>query len=125
MCILGTRHFNIILIVPPGPPLAVRSDDISDTSVTVSWSPPDNLGVPQLNYYQLIIAPSPPINDIFTTNLTSLLVNGLLPNTVYNITVLGVSTGDNFDMLLGDESTTITIITLTGGESKHELYGLL
>ena len=86
--------------------------NITETSVDLSWFPPDNLGIPELSYYQLIIATQLlTSNVILTTNSTSLLVNGLLPNTVYNISVVGVS-----HMLLGHERTIITITTLTGGK---------
>lgn len=45
-----------------------------------------------------------------------MVVNDLLPNTVYNISIVGVSTGNSFGILLGDNTTSITITTLTGGE---------
>ena len=96
--------------------MSVVASDVTDTSVTINWSPPDNLGVPQISYYQVTLVPSSSNHVIITTNTTTLVVNDLLPNTVYNISIVGVSTGDSFDILLGDQSNIITITTLTGGE---------
>ncbi len=80
------------------------------------WSSPVSVGVPQFSYYQLSFIPSLPSNSIIlTTNTTSLIVNGLLPNTEYNITVISVITSNNFDTLLGATSVEITIKTITGG----------
>ena len=44
------------------------------------------------------------------------MVHGIVPNTQYYITVVAVTSGNNFDVLLGSASDGINIETKTGGE---------
>ena len=100
-------------LVPAGSPQDVTTSDITDTSVNVSWLPPLFVGVPELSYY--IVSFTPALANNVISNSTSLIADGLIPNTWYNITVVAVAIGDNFDMLLGSNSNEISIETMTGG----------
>ena len=101
--------------VPAGPPKNVLERDVTDTTVNLTWSSPNNLGIPELSFYQILVSP-PPLSDVnLTTVINSLLVHSLIPGTQYNITVVGVSIGDNFGTLEGEKSNLISFRTATGG----------
>ena len=101
----------------PGPPRNVTATNVTDTSVTLSWEEPVNVGTPPLALYHVIIRPSlSPDVVLDTTNTSITIEDKLIPVTVYNFSVVGVSSGDNFDRLVGEESNIVTFETETGGK---------
>ena len=85
-------YIIIIFIGKAGSSQNVTVTNITDNTVTVSWSPPMFLGIPELSYYELTVIPLPPGDDIvLTTVSTSLIVYELLPNTFYNITIVAIT----------------------------------
>lgn len=102
--------------VPAGPPMDLMVMNISDTSATFEWSPPNDPGIPPLSYYRVIATPTPPSDVNLTTYSTTLLLYGMIPNTEYNVSVVGVATGgDQFNILMGQQSNQSTFQTLVGG----------
>ena len=107
---------SLMITVPPGLPQNLLKKCVSDTTVNLSWSPPYDLGLPELKLYRVSLYPLPLTDVNLYTTSTSLLVPGLIPSTLYNVTVVGVSIGDNFDILEGEESNQVTFKTLSGGK---------
>ena len=99
----------------PGPPLNVRDMDITDTTVTLAWSPPSQLGVPTVSYYHVVMVPSPPSDVTLNTTNTKLIIRGIIPATIYNVTVVAVAMGDNVGLIVGQPSNPIIIMTMRGG----------
>ena len=108
-------HLYFFFSVPAGPPRNLLERNVTDTTVNLTWSSPDNLGIPELSFYEILVSPPPPSDVNLTTAITSLLLHSLTPGTQYNITVVGVSTGENFDTLEGENSNLISFKTATGG----------
>ena len=109
--------------VPPGPPIGLRVNDITDTSVRLEWFPPTNIGTPPLSFYWITIYPFDDVSHS-TTN-TSILVSGIIPGTFYNATVVAVAMNNNtLNDLLEGQLNTATFMTLLGGEYKI-LYNLI
>ena len=114
--------FSPLHVVSAGPPQSLKERDVTDTTVNLTWSPPDNIGTPELSFYQLIFSPPPPSDVNLNTTSTNLLVYGIIPGTWYNVTVVGVSIGKNFDILKGKVSNQITFRTMTGGTRQMICY---
>ena len=108
-------HLYFFFSVRAGPPEDLLERDITDTTVNLTWYPPSYLGIPELSFYQILVSPPPPSDANLFTAITSLLVHSLTPGTQYNITVVGVSTGENFDTLEGEKSNLISFKTATRG----------
>ena len=81
---------------PPGRPNALAIDNIEATSVTVRWNPPSMAEFP-ISYYVIYayIQNSNNIADTIIVNTTMIVtffnVTGLLPGTIYELTVVAVS----------------------------------
>ena len=110
----------IYLLVPPSPPIGLTADDITDTNVTLSWSPPTDIGAPPFNYYRINMSPAPPPNVILNTTSTSLRVWGIIPGTDYNASVVAVTINDALNVsLVGDYSNITTFRTMIGGNNNY------
>lgn len=103
-----------ILVVPPGPPINVTAMDITDTTVILSWSPPNELGTPSLSYYHVLMLPAPPTDVILNTTNTTLSVYGIIPGTTYNVTVIAVIVSNNIGIVTGQPSLPISFVTMQG-----------
>ena len=99
----------------PGPPLNVRDMNITDTTVTLTWSPPSELGIPSVSYYHVVMVPSPPSDVILNTTNTKLIIRGIIPGTTYNVTVVAVGMGDNVGLIESQPSDPIIVMTMRGG----------
>jgi hypothetical protein len=103
-------NINLVLAVKPGPPINVTESDVTENEITLKFDPPESYGDPPLTHYRVIIRP-PPLSDVtLSTNKTIITITDLIPSTVYNITVAGVS--DYYDQ--GDESDVISVMTSPG-----------
>ena len=91
--------------------------DVTETTINLTWSPPEDLGVPELGFYLIILSPSSfNYTDLMlTTSLTSLIISDLAPATQYYATVTGVSMLNNVETL-GEKSHAIAFKTITGGK---------
>jgi len=74
-------------VVPPGVPMRV-SADAGDTSATVTWTPPAELGDPPLVSYRVEAMPS---GATCTSRTTSCTVEGLANGTAYSFRVRALS----------------------------------
>ena len=97
--------------------------DVTETTVNLTWSPPEDLGVPELSFYLIILSPSSfsYSDTMLTTNLTSSIISGLAPATQYYTTVTGVSLMNNVESL-GEKSHAIAFKTITGGKRLRIIY---
>ena len=110
----------IYLLVPPGPPIGLTADDITDTNVTLDWSPPTDSGTPPFNYYRINMSPAPPPDVILNTTSTSLRVWGIIPGTYYNVSVVAVTINDALNgSLVGESSNITTFRTMLGGNNNY------
>ena len=99
----------------PGPPFNVRDMNITDTTVTLTWSPPSELGIPSVSYYHVVMVPSPPSDVTLNTTNTKLIIRGIIPGTTYNVTVVAVGMGDNVGLIESQPSDPIIVMTMRGG----------
>ena len=88
--------------------------DVTDTTVILSWSPPNELGTPPFSYYRVLMVPAPPTDVILNTTNTTLSVDGIIPGTTYNVTVIAVIVDNNFGILEGQQSLPISFVTMQG-----------
>ena len=65
--------------------------NVTDTTVKLLWSPPTELGNPTVSYYHIVMVPSPSSDVIVNTTKTSLIIMGIIPGTIYNITIIAVA----------------------------------
>ena len=108
------------LLVPPGPPIGLTADDITDTNVTLDWSSPTDIGTPPFNYYRINMSPAPPSDVILNTTSTSLRVWGIIPGTYYNVSVVAVTINDPLiGSLVGESSNITTFRTMLGGNNNN------
>ena len=105
----------------PGSPLNVKKMDITDTTVTLTWSPPTELGTPTASYYHVVMVPSPPSDVIVNATNTTLIIRGILPSITYNVTVVAVAIGDTIGLIEGQPSLPISFTTLKGGNYVNSL----
>ena len=94
----------------PSPPQNVKTQDVSTTSITVIWEPPQSLNG-SLHGYEVSYMPNG--GSPFTVgvqNITTWKLTGLKPYTVYTISVRA-KTGAGF----GGFSIPITAMTLQEG----------
>ena len=99
----------------PGPPFNVRDMNITDTTVTLTWSPPSELGIPSVSYYHVVMVPSPPSDVTLNTTNTKLIIRGIVPGTTYNVTVVAVGMGNNVGLIESQPSDPINVMTMRGG----------
>ena len=99
----------------PGPPLNVKEMDVTDTTVTLMWSPPSKLGTPTVSYYHVVMVPPPPSDVTLNTTNTTLIIWGIIPGTTYNVTVIAVAMGDTIGLLESEPSGLLTFMTMIGG----------
>ncbi len=105
--------------VPAGPPENFVLMNVTDTTVALSFSPPNSSGIPPFSGYHIVTTPltqSDTYSDKYVTTV-SVLIAGLLPNTNYNVTVAAVSYDDNTDVVEGEVSNAITFMTKLGGKN--------
>ena len=95
--------------------------NVTDTTVILSWSPPNELGTPSFNYYRILMVPAPPTDVILNTTNTTLSIDGIIPGTTYNVTIVAVIVDNNFGILEGQQSLPISFVTMQG----RKLYILL
>ena len=127
--IVAGNNINIIftvilmimyLLVPPGPPIGLTTDDITDTNVTLGWSPPTDIGTPPFNYYRINLSPALPPDVILNTTSNSLRVWGIIPGTYYNVSVVAVTIHDALNgSLVGESSNITTFRTMLGGNNNN------
>ena len=82
--------------------------DVTDTTVTLTWSPPTELGIPTVSYYHVVMVPSPPYDVIINTTNTTLIIRGITPGTTYNVTIVAIAIGDTIGLIEGQPSLPIT-----------------
>ena len=98
-----------------GPPLNVREMDVTDTTVKLTWSPPNELGTPTVSYYHVVMVPHSPFDVILNTTNTTLFIRGINPSTTYNVTVVAVAMEDTIGLLKSLPSDLLTFKTMRGG----------
>ena len=89
--------------------------DVTNTTVTLTWSPPTELGIPTVSYYHVVMVPSPPSDVIINTTNTTLIIRGITSGTTYNVTIVAIAIGDTIGLIEGQPSLPISFTTLKGG----------
>ena len=107
----------------PGSPLNAKKVDDTDTTVTLAWSPPNELGTTTVSYYHVVMVPSPSsdVNVNTTNTLVILIIRGIIPGKTYNVTVVTVAIGDTIGLKGGQLSLSISFMTMRGGNYDNLL----
>lgn len=114
MQILITFFILFTYAVPNGPPQNISASALSSTAINLTWRPPVSSmqnGVIR-NYYINITVEDTAQQLFFTSNVTSLTINGLHPFYTYTYMMAAVTIG------LGAYSSTDTVITLEDGKKN-------
>ena len=90
---------TVFLVSDTGPPLYVREMNVTNTTVKLTWSPHNELGTPTVSYYHEVMVPPPSSDDILNTTNTTLIIWGIIPGNMYNVTVVAVAIGDTINLL--------------------------
>jgi hypothetical protein len=86
----AVRSFNKITGAIPSAPRSVSASS-SEGRVAVSWIAPSNVGDPTLSTYQITLTPPFPMAPVVKSvgsNSTSVVFNGLINGTLYNVAVV-------------------------------------
>ena len=103
-------------------PRDLAINNIGVDYVNISWINPVTLGTPTLTHFRVNITSVLAITINATNTIDNdynnvYIINGLQPDTEYNITVTGLLLGEQFGLLTGEESESIMISTTTGGNN--------
>ena len=105
------HNYNISPLTVPSEPLNVTTMSIMAGSFLVTWSPPNAINAPEINYTVQLTGPNSVVTDITGIGVEIRLLEGLMPFTNYSVVVFAVS-----EKGPGPTSETQTVRTLEDGE---------
>ena len=73
----------------PTMPENLMANEVNATSATLMWDAPSSQGIFTIDFYRVILVPSPS-DEVFETNMTQTFVSGLFPGIEYSVTVAAV-----------------------------------
>ena len=120
--------FYLVSVVPSSEPRIFHVDSVGATWADVCWQIPENIGSPAVSRYEVVAMDNSTgleIEPVSTEgNDTQLNVTGLLPGTVYVMSVRAISEvkvelGDD---VIGRSGLSNTDIATTGVTGKHTVY---
>ena len=110
-------------VAPPSSPVSVESTDVSSTSVSISWSLPNDDGGRTDLFFTVVYA-----NDSFTSpsmtvpaSSTQYTFNELRPSTEYTLMVIANNGVSDQDPDTPSRTTTINVTTLSRGTEHGKI----
>ena len=101
---------------PPSVPRNVTLLEIDDESVCISWISPSNVGTPAFEQFQVeVFLTASIINATIDSTKRSYCVEGLKPNTEYNLTIRALSVVEQLGVFASDPIALLFNTTLGGG----------
>ena len=77
--------------------------EIGDGNICISWLSPSNIGTPAFEQFQVEVASTASIfNTTIDSTKSSYCVEGLKPNTEYNLTIRALSVVEQLGVLASD-----------------------
>ena len=111
MLILYSLHSE-----PPSIPRNVSLLEIGDENVCISWISPSNIGTPAFEQFQVeVVSTASIFNATIDSTKSSYCVEGLKPNTEYNLTIRALSVVEQLGVLASDP-VAVQFNTTFGGE---------
>ena len=107
-------HNCISPLTVPSEPLNVATVNIMARSFLVTWSPPNAINAPEINYTIQLTGPNSVVTNITGIGVEMRPLEGLMPFTNYSVVVFAVS-----EKGPGPTSETQTVRTLEDGEYAH------
>lgn len=99
---------------PPSPPRSVNVAMVADTWLEISWLLPENLGRPEMSRYSVLLLENhTQKEEAYSADIrtSALVFSGLLPGTVYAVTVAG-ATDLTAAMKVSNYSGSVTVTTM-------------
>ena len=104
----------------PSIPRNVSLLEIGDENVCISWISPSNIGTPAFEQFQVeVVSTVSLLNETIDSAKNSYCIDGLKPNTEYNLTIRALSMVEQLGVLASDP---ISVQFITTFESEHMLH---